>query len=280
MIVEYHRPESLAEALSLLSRREPVTVPLGGGSLLNQPSAEPLAVVDLQELALSEIHRRGNIMEVGATATLLALAGSLETEAGILGAPVLLRAIYHEATHNLRNVATIAGTLVGADGRSPLATALLALDARLVVVPGFGPVSGVGTEEEGEEQPGDPAATALIALGDLLPLRREALSGRLITQVQIPLNAQLAYEVVARTPADRPLVCAAAARWPSGRTRLALGGYGLAPVLALDGPEGGGLEPAARDVYSQAGDAWASAEYRSEMAAVLTRRCMGNFLIS
>ena len=279
MIVEYHRPEDLAAALSLLSRKEPVTFPLGGGSQLNQPSSERFAVVDLQDLGLSDIHRRGNNLEVGATATLQALARFLETEPGISCAPILRSVIYYEATHNLRNVATIAGTLVGADGRSPLAAALLALDARLVLMPGASPVSEPDSEEEGGEPPGDTLAGSMLSLGELLPLRREALHGRLITQVQIPLNALLAYEYVARTPADRPLVCAAAARWPSGRTRLALGGYGAAPVLALDGPEASGVEPAALDAYSQAEDDWASAEYRSEIAAVLARRCVQGFSI-
>ncbi len=274
MIVEYHRPEDIETALSLLSRKEPLTFPLGGGSLLNRPSPEAFAVVDLQGLRLSGIFHRGNVLEVGATTTLQALAGFLESEAGIPYAPVLRAVIFHEATHNLRNVATVAGTLVGADGRSPLATAFLALDAHLTVRPGLSPVASPQTKEEPADQPGGSPPASQVSLGDLLPLRREMLRGRLVTQVQIPLNVRLAYEYVARTPADRPLVCAAVARWPAGRTRLALGGYGLAPALALDGPEEGGVEAAGRDAYSQAGDAWASAEYRREMAAVLARRCV------
>jgi CO/xanthine dehydrogenase FAD-binding subunit len=113
-----------------------------------------------------------------------------------------------------------------------------------------------------------------LSLGDLLPVRGERLEGCLITNITIPLNARLAYEVVARTPADLPIVCVALARWPSGRVRLALGGYGTAPVLALDGPEAGGAEQAAKIAYSQAGDEWASAEYRQDMAAVLALRCL------
>ena len=130
----------------------------------------------------------------------------------------------HEATYNLRQVATLVGTLIAADGRSPLATAMLALDAQLTVFPGA-------------EQ---------VGLGDLLPMRRQRLQGRLITQVEVPLNARLAYEYVARSPADLTIVCAAVAQWPSGRTRVALGGYGRMPALAMDGPEPSGAEQAAR----------------------------------
>ena len=166
-------------------------------------------------------------------------------------AEAIYRAVRHETTFNLRQVATVAGTLVAADGRSPFATVMLALDARLTILP----------DEEA------------ISLGDLLPFRFERLRHRLITKISIPASARLAYEYVARTPADQPIVCASVARWPSGRTRLSLGGYGSEPVLVMDGPEPGGVEIAARAAYSQAGDEWASAEYRAEMAVVLTNRC-------
>ena len=84
----------------------------------------------------------------------------------------------------------------------------------------------------------------------------------------------LGYEYVARTPADQPIVCASVVRWPSGRTRLALGGYGTAPLLALDGTEPDGIDVAARSAYSQAADEWASAEYRSDVAGTLALRCL------
>jgi CO/xanthine dehydrogenase FAD-binding subunit len=251
-ISEYHRPQTLEEALALLSRTKIVTIPLGGGTFLNSPASaahfptnNDIAVVDLQALGLNTFERNGTLIKIGATVTLQAM----------LDIPGLAEAIYcavrNETTFNLRQVATVAGTLVAAGGRSPFATVMLALDARLTILP----------DEE------------VISLGDLLPLRLERLHRRLITKISVPASMRLAYEYVARTPADQPLVCTAVARWPSGRTRLAVGGHGVAPVLAMDGPEPGGVEVAARAVYSQAGDEWASAEYRAEMAVVLTNRC-------
>jgi CO/xanthine dehydrogenase FAD-binding subunit len=249
MITEYHRPDTLEEALHLLGREEVKTLPLGGGSVLNAPNPEQYAVVDLQALGLDRIEKKGNTLLVGATATLQALLDTPDLPAA------LYQAIQHEATYNLRQVATLAGTQVSAGGRSPLATVLLALDAQITLLPG-------------EEQ---------ISAGKLLLTRRESLPGRLITQIALPLNTRLAYHFVARTPADLPLVCAAAARWSSGRTRLALGGFGLAPILALDGPEAGGAEEAARSAYFNAGDQWASAEYRRDAAATLAQRCLEEF---
>lgn len=245
MITEYHRPQTIDEALALLARAQPVSVPLAGGSALNRQSSQPLAVVDLQALGLDQITQRGNTLEIGAMVRLQnLLEGPVEEE--------IKRVIQLEATYNLRQAASIAGALVAADGRSPFTTALLALDARLTVLPG----------------------AELIGLGDLLPLRAERLRGRLITLVTVPLNARLAFETVGRTPADLPIVCAAAATWPSGRTRLALGGFGRAPALAFDGNSPEGAEIAARSAYAQAGDEWASAEYREAIAGVLTLRCL------
>ncbi len=249
MIVEYNRPKTLEEALALLQRADPCTVPIGGGSALDRSSLEPIAVVDLQALGLNHLQQQGNVLEVGATATLQALLDQDGLQ------PALREAIEREASYNQRQAASIAGVLVAADGRSPFATALMALDAQLTLTAG----------NQAETQ---------ISLGDLLPVRVEKLRGRLIVQVKFPLNARLAYQSVARTPADRPIVCAAAAQWPSQRTRLALGGFGRAPVLAMDGPEADGAEAAARNAYQNAGDAWGAADYRSEAAGVLARRCM------
>ncbi len=111
-----------------------------------------------------------------------------------------------------------------------------------------------------------------ISLGELLPLREERLAGRLIRKINFPLNAHLVYLYVARTPADLPLVCVAVVQWPSARTRVALGGYGSAPVLAFDGPDELGAKIAAQDAYADAGDRWATAQYRQQVAGVLTRR--------
>jgi len=251
MILEYHRPTEIEEVIKLLARAAPATYPMGGGSAIRDHAAQGIAVVDLQGVGLDTIQRQGNTLIAGATLTLQALADYLETEK-LDNLNDLREAITHEATYNLRQVGTVAGTLVAAGGRSPFATALLALDANLKV------------------QPGD----EMIGLGDLLPLRDERLSHRLITQVTIPVKVRLAYAWIARSPQDIPIVCAAVASWPSGRTRAALGGFGSSAALVFDGTEADGCEIAAQEAYSLAEDEWASAEYRMAMAGVLVRRCI------
>jgi len=254
MIIEYNRPTALENALLLLARKEPMTVPLGGGSVVNRPSPLSLAVVDLQDLGLNYFRAVGNTLELGATLNLQMLLNHLYTSDNVhySFADSLKKAISHEATYNLRQVGTIAGRLVSASGRSPFALVMLALDALLYI------------------QPQDQK----VWLGDLMPQRKEKLRNALITQVSIPSNARLCYEYVARSPADQPIVAVAVSIWPSRRTRVALGGYGSAPIMVFDGPEAEGSEIAARSAYNQAGDSWASAEYRQEMVGMLTKRCL------
>ena len=246
MITAYHRPQTLDEALSLISRTSPHTVPLGGGTLLSHSKEESLEVVDLQALKLDQIVERGHSLEIGATTTLQAL---LEHQ----GYPAALKtALKLEAPLNMRNAATVAGTLVSCDGRSTFTTMLLALDARLTIlgVPG------------GEER--------TVSLGDYLPLR----TAGLITKIMVPTQARLCFEYVSRTPSDKPIVCVAVAQWPSGRTRVALGGYGAAPRLAMDGTEAQGMDAAARNAFHDANDDWGSADYRMDVAATLATRCL------
>lgn len=58
MITAYHRPQTLDEALTLLS--QPNTVPLGGGTLLSHSKTDSVEVVDLQALGLNSIKKSGN----------------------------------------------------------------------------------------------------------------------------------------------------------------------------------------------------------------------------
>jgi CO/xanthine dehydrogenase FAD-binding subunit len=246
------------------------TVPLAGGTVLNQPGVQAVAAVDLQELGLNTLSSRGSTLVAGAAVSLQALLEALP--AAEASTPALRSVLETEASYNLRQVGTVAGTLVASDGRSPFATALLALDAQLEWK--FSPLSigalsaGAPSAETGQEE----VLSESLSLGEFLLTRQERLAGRLITQVTLPLNVGLFYEAVARTPADRPIVAAAVAVWPSGRTRVALGGYGVVPLLALDGPEPGGAAVAARNAFSQAGDEWASAAYRADVAAILVAR--------
>lgn len=252
MIVEVHRPETIEDALRLLAQTQPRAIPLGGGTNLSRIAArlsEAVALVDTRRLPIHEIRQEGQLLKVGAGVTLQELMDCPAIPAA------LREALAIEAGLNIRNAATIAGAILACDGRSAFITALLALDPRLVWA---------------QAAAGDETQTSL---GDTLALREiEAPAPRLMTAVHFGLNATLAFQSVARSPLDRPVICAAVAGWPSGRTRLALGGWGKAPIVAMDGPEPGGIGMAARSAGRSAGDAWATAEYRASAAASLAVR--------
>lgn len=246
MIIEYHRPKKLAEALALLERKEPLTLPLGGGTVLTAPSPDEYAVVDLQHLGLAKLKATGKKLTLGAALTLQTLLDSSNIPAA------LAAAIRHETAYTMRQVATVAGSLVSADGRSPFGIAMLAMDAQLKLEP---------DKEK-------------MSYGELLPLREESLAGKLITEVTLSGQPKLAYEYVARSPADLPIVAIALAQWPSGRTRLAVGGFGDIPHLAVDGQDATGLMEVLENTLDQANDQWATAEYRKEAALALLRRAL------
>ena len=254
MKIELYRPKSISEALENLNSFN--SIPLAGGTLINTSEYKSklqrrigdatIALVDLQNLGLDQIRKHGNNLEIDACVTLQQLCENT------LIPDDLKKAIKLEAPLNIRNMATAAGTLVSCNGRSSFACAMLALDAKFIIEPG----------------------TIETFLGNYLPLREETIPGKLITKIIISLNASLAFEHVGRTKFDLPIVCVAISKWASGRTRLSLGGYGMSPLLALDGTADDDIMTAAKNGYHEAADEWASAEYRADVAATLAGRCI------
>jgi len=255
---EFFRPKTLAEALELLERG----VPLAGGTALTPRRGEKPAVIDLRELGLDNLEIQASTILIGAGLNLQKMVDAVH----IL--PVALREVcIKEAGWNLRNMATLGGTIMSSDGRSPLLTVLLALGAKAVIEPGGN----------------------TVPLVELLQQREGAGFHRLIITIQLMKPLTLVYEQISRTPADRPIVCAAIAHFPEDDAgnlfQVALGGFGSRPIRVEEAEsilEGGGdidtAVEACRKVYAEAGDAWASAEYRSHAAGVLVRRLLTELL--
>ncbi len=246
MINQYYRPKTVEEALTLLSAEGERVIPLGGGTQISHRQHEMISVVDLQYLGLDQVVFEGNSVTLGSTVSLHAIAGNTELQ------PALRETASKEANFNLRQKATLAGTMVAGDGRSVLLTALLATDVVMSWLPG----------------------SVRQGLGEFLLMRDQKWAGKIIESLKIPANAALKFSSVARSPADLPVICVAMATWPSGRVRIALGGFGAVPILALDAPESGGIEFAIRDALASSTDQWASAEYRQAAAAVLVKRLL------
>lgn len=245
MIIEYHRPSTIDEALKLISRKKPRTLPIGGGTTISGSAGdEAVAVVDIQDLGLDGIKIEGGCLSIGAACKLQSLVDSE------LIHPAVKETVLKETTTNLRNMASLAGALMSADGRSPLATMMLALNARLVWA----------------------AAKQVVNLSEWYKSNAKDATQDLILSIDFALPIWCGYTFSARTPGDRPIVCAAAALMADGTLRMSLGGYGASPVIAYEGPVNGSVAGKAQEAYSQAGDEWASAAYRSETAAILAAR--------
>lgn len=243
MISEYHRPKSEGEAIALLKRDVPVTVPLGGGTILSKSQAE-VAVVDLQLLGLNQIEETSDQFLVGSTVTLDGLIDFFGKESAIGKAAII------EAGKNIRGMATVGGSLVSNGGRSALLTVLIALDAAILWKPG----------------------DRVMSIDEWLGQRRIKREEKLIIQIRLPKAAATVFESIGRSPVDQPIICCSVARFSLGKIRIALGGFGETPLLAYAGDEKGDYETAVGDHLRGAGDKWASEEYRREAGKLLAQR--------
>jgi len=242
MIVEYLRPKTMDEVLKLLERKEPKTLPLGGGTIVAKSAGDPVVVVDLQELGLNSISKEKSEIVIGATATLS------EVEKFIHNSD-FSEAVQIQAGKNLRNTGTIAGMICTADGRSPLLTLLLGLDAKLIWEPG---------KKE-------------ISLGNWLPQRKSWVDGKLIASISLS-DSKYRFASIGRSPKDQPILCCVLAKWPGNRLRVAIGGFGTIPTLVLDGNVNDDIETAVKNALHDADDLWASADYRMEAGSRLCLR--------
>ncbi|HQA68106.1 MAG TPA: FAD binding domain-containing protein [Aggregatilineales bacterium] len=256
---EYHRPRDLDEALRLLQRPEIRTVPLAGGTdLVGQRNPDVEAVVDLSELGLDTIHTEDGVLRLGAMVRLQTIVEQLGDAFGGL----LAEAAHRMAGWNIRNVATIGGTLAAGKVDSPLGVALAALGAEMAVT----------GQDELIPWPGVPAG---------------GLQGRLITAVELRLaegKVGTAYEQVARTPVDQPIVSAAAVvREVEGGTlsiRVAVGGLLASGLKLLDfdiqWPDLSGLDALTADINPAdvKSDYLGRPDYRLAIAPVVARRAL------
>lgn len=270
-LVRYHRPSQVSEALRLLARESPRTVPLAGGTWLvarRDPTIE--AVVDLTRLNLAFIKLQGDWLHLGAMTRLQSLIAHPEVCA--LANGLLAEAVRRSAPPPTRNVATLGGTLVIGRPTSEVALALLALDAQVVI---------------------RAPTRRMVSLDAFLAHRTEHLppSG-LIVEVFVPLsppNLGAVTMEISCAPRDRPIVNAAVLVSRQGEVcrvvRLALGGVAPHPLrlpavealLTGSTPDDERLVAIAQAVsgtVTPATDTRASAEYRRETAGILAVRAL------
>jgi len=125
----YYQPRSLDEALGLLAQHGPGLLVIAGGTLamplVNKGVSSPEAAMGLRRAGLDRITRGDHSTRIGAMVTLTQLA-----EANL---PLLSEAARHIGGWAIRNMGTVGGNLFAPPPAGDLATALLALDAEVVL---------------------------------------------------------------------------------------------------------------------------------------------------
>jgi len=126
----FHRPESVGEALRLKHDLGPAALYLGGGTWVNSNGFDrPIRhLISLSELgALRRLERTRNGLLIGAMVTLQETLDS-----PLVPAP-LKEALGHVANRNVRNQATLGGTVAAGRRASDVLPALIALECVAIV---------------------------------------------------------------------------------------------------------------------------------------------------
>jgi CO/xanthine dehydrogenase FAD-binding subunit len=133
---EYYDPAALPEALELMGVHGADGKVLAGGQslvpLLNFRIVRPSCLIDinrLDELDYIRVDESGSVI-LGALTRLATLERSASAAAGL---PLLVEAVRHVGHVQVRNRATVGGSVAHADPAAELPAALVALDARFHV---------------------------------------------------------------------------------------------------------------------------------------------------
>ena len=273
---EYHRPKNLKEAIQLLKKKKDVKLLAGGHSLIPAMKlrvSSPGAVIDIGRLkGLDAIKVGKSAIKIGALATHAAIAGSKEIGKSCA---VLAEAAGTIGDIQVRNRGTLGGSLAHADPAADYPTVILALDAELVA--------------EG------PRGRRKIEAGKFfVDLFTTALKdSEILTEVSVPVmkKGQGGAYVKHKHPASSYAVVGVAAivtlkNEEVSRVRVVVGGATPNPVVARGVSEDlVGEKPTAKAISDAAnrvaesiefplGDLYASGEYRTHLASVLTKRAL------
>lgn len=265
---QYHRPKTLDEAIQLA--KQPGALAIAGGALsFGALGLSYETIVDLQDIAeIKQIERVEDSVSIGGAVTLQQVVESADVP------DVLKRALTRILPLNTRNGASVAESLVVKDPPREWLAALVAWDVGVeqMLPTGERVIDGIASLLEGTSQ--------------------HRLDSGIMTRIDIPLlgkNVAFGTAFVARTPADEPIVNAAAYVMldEDGNVDfsfVAICGASIDFVvnISLETLCGnplneGNIASAAKWVMTQVdpvADYRGSAEYRREMARVTVQRAL------
>jgi aerobic carbon-monoxide dehydrogenase medium subunit len=259
--VEYASPETVDEAVRLLSTHEDARPLAGGQSLINVMKtrvAAPAVVVDLNRIQdLREIRVGTNrALEIGAMVSYDQLIRSPEAASA---RPILGEVALTIADVQVRNRGTVGGNLCSNDPTNHLPPLMVAVGATMTV----------RGEESERTVPAEEFFEGVYATA--------VGSGELLMKVTVPALAEEEGDgwASATLGKDGTGIVNVAATVRDGTARIAIGCVAAIPVLVTAAAD----EVAVRDAVSGAGldppeDVHASAEYRRHLAGVLAARAV------
>lgn len=252
-IREYKRAESLEEAWQLNQKK--ANRILGGMIWLKMETINVGTAIDLSGLGLDTIEETDAGFSIGAMVTLRQLETHPGLEAFTHGA--VREALRHIVGVQLRNLATVGGSIYSRFGFSDVLTLFLAMDCSVELYKG-----GIVPLREYAERPYDRDIVVRLLV------RKEA--------------ADYCYQSVRNSQTDFPVLTCAAARLADGSIRAALGARPGKAVLYTAAPQAGETAEAfaARfaaevkaDIKTES-NIRGSAAYRRHLAGVLTKRAV------
>ena len=125
VILKYLRPDNISDAYEALMNDGAVV--LGGGAFLHLNKSDIKLAIDLSNLNFNFIKDTGDEIEIGAYVTLEQALENIKLQEYCGG--IIKETLKDTANLQIRNTATIGGTVAGRYGFSDVLTALLALDA-------------------------------------------------------------------------------------------------------------------------------------------------------
>jgi carbon-monoxide dehydrogenase medium subunit len=255
--VEYAKPSSVTEALSILSGNGGARALAGGQTFLNVMKARvaaPDVLVDLNgiaELKGIELAADGTLT-IGAMTTCTEICKSAEARAR----PILGEVCAQIADVQVRNRGTIGGNVCSNDPTNHLPPLLTAIGARMRI-------HGAGGERE--------VGAADFFLGVYLTAVGQ---DELLTKIVVPPGRHDGFAAVT-LGVDGTCIANAAAS-ANGSLRVALGCVGAVPVLVLPpSSDADAVRAAVRNAaLDPPSDVHASSEYRAHLAEVLAARAV------
>ena len=241
----YVRVGNAAEAYELLQKNRNNKI-VGGGIWMRLGSRRVATAIDLSACGLDQIEETETEFRIGAMCTLRQLERHAELNA-------LVNNVFEFAVHDivgvqLRNLATVGGSIYSRFGFSDVLTLFLAMDCSVELYKG-----GIVPLREYAERPYDRDIVVRLLV------RKEA--------------ADYCYQSVRNSQTDIPVLTCAAARLQDGSYRFAVGARPLKAVLY---EEPAALAQQLAETIQQqvvtGSNMRGSAEYRRHLTGVLVRR--------